>query len=706
MSDSETPVDQLHTAREHALARFLRTAAVAGGALALAGAATIVADGNGESLWSELHGLFVVYSVFFMVVSWLVVPHQPANPVTWTMVSAAFFGGLFLFGVAAASLIVDDPAVILTGAEQAIPADLPRAAALVNMFTEPALLLALFPLLTFGLLLFPDGDLPSPGWRWVGWLAGVGLFMLTVFFGWGFRPSNTRPAEESGLIDLGFVAVLIAVILSLAALVVRYRRTRGIARQQLKWVVWGASIFGLTMVVAVSLGGTQHEGYVPAPLLVATAIFLISYGIAVGKYRLYDIDVVISKSVTFISLAVALTMLYGAAVFAYIQLFADEHQRETGELGVALPIGATRLVAISFEPIRSRMQRWANGLVYGNRASPHEVLSRVTARLSDSEASSSLTDLARLLAEGTGADQAVVWVHHGDILQPGGVWPVEDADRITPTSVDQLIDGATSGWRPVLHGEESFGALSIAKSTADPITPADSGLLSDVAAGAGLLLRNISLSAQLKERAEELRESRRRLIAAQDAERHRLERNLHDGAQQQVVALKVKLGIARTIADREGAEEIATRVAGLAEETQGAVDALRSVAHGIYPPLLEAEGLGAALRALARSTVDGVDIEISELARYAPQVEATVYFCLVEAAEQARMSGASFVQIRLSDRAGEIVMEIEHDGRTREDELSTVADRIDVLGGRTVLASNSDGSTQITGRLPTAMEPV
>jgi len=150
-----------------------------------------------------------------------------------------------------------------------------------------------------------------------------------------------------------------------------------------------------------------------------------------------------------------------------------------------------------------------------------------------------------------GAKQAVVWLRIDDTLQPEGVWQADrEAALVEPVPTDGLVEDQFGARRPVQHNEHLFGALSVTKPRNDAITPTDAALLADVAAGAGLLLRNISLNRQLEDRARELRESRRRLITAQDTERHRLERDLHDGAQQQVVALKVKLGIAKTVAEQ------------------------------------------------------------------------------------------------------------------------------------------------------------
>ncbi len=282
-----------------------------------------------------------------------------------------------------------------------------------------------------------------------------------------------------------------------------------------------------------------------------------SFWVAITRYRLYEIDAIISKSVTYLGLAVVIVGLYAAVVVVPLLIIGVPDE---GGPGLALPIVASAMVAVLFEPIRSRLQRVANRLVYGDRVSPYEVLSQVTSSLPDAAAGDGIGDLAELLARGTGAERSVVWLASGELLQASGVFPDTGESIVGSVAVDGLVDDEFTESRRVLHRGELFGALTIVKPHNDPITPDDRELLSDVAAGSGLLLRNIGLNSQLEQRAADVRASRRRLIAAQDAERHRLERDLHDGAQQQVVALKVKLGIARTIAEREEADEIVARV--------------------------------------------------------------------------------------------------------------------------------------------------
>ena len=331
---------------------------------------------------------------------------------------------------------------------------------------------------------------------------------------------------------------------------------------------------------------------------------------------------------------------------------------------------------------------------YGERSTPHQVLSRIASRLNTARASSS--DLAELLAQGTGAVTATIWRLTGDLLVPEGTFPGYRSAR--PMSVDDLTE--VDATAPVQHLDENLGLVTMTKEPSDPVTPADRDLLESVAATAGLVLHNEALNRQLGERAVEVRGSRQRLVAAQDAERRRLERDLHDGAQQQVVALKVKLGLARKLAEREGADALAASLAALSDETQDAVDSMRAVAHGIYPPLLEAEGLPAALNALQRTAPVPVTVHNGGLGRYDQRIEQTAYFFVSESVDRAHMAGAGDVQVEVADGDGQLTITLEHDGQSTDTDAA--ADRIDAFGGSssTDLLDGDRNRTVVT--LPTA----
>jgi signal transduction histidine kinase len=439
---------------------------------------------------------------------------------------------------------------------------------------------------------------------------------------------------------------------------------------------------------------------------VGAAVMLVSYAIAITKYRLYDIDVVISKTVAYVSLAAVIATLYVTAVFGLVTLFGQSNQRVV-DLGAEYWIAATALVAIVFEPLRVRMQRWADRVAFGKRAAPHQVLSQLTSQLSETSSSEGLVGLAQLLREGTGAESALVWLRVGDRLRVEAVSPADTLPSISVVEAEEdLPTSEVEVSVPVRHGGDLLGALGVTKPRSHPVTPADKALLSDVAAGAGLFLRNLRLNAELAKRAVELQASRRRLITAHDAARHRLERDLHDGAQQQVVALKVRLGLAKTIAEREGAQDLAARVAELADGTQQAVDAMRIVARGIYPPLLDAEGLGPALAAMHRAVDMPLQVDVGTLPRYSKEAEETAYFCVSAAVTQATMAGATSAQIDVHGNDTSLALAVSYDSAER-DALAALTDRVDAFGG-TVTTSTSADRTTITLALPVedeVMEP-
>ena len=562
-------------------------------------------------------------------------------------------------------------------------------------------------------LLFP-GDRPrTPGERRFLVISGVWALAGTIVTAFALpQPlgpdSPTQPHPFLDGVDEGSIGTILGglfvvpmflcgIVLAIR-LIVRGRRTDAVERRQIVVVAVGVVLYLSLLLVngfAQPLGSPDERAFLVLDG-VAKLVLAVAFGVAIMRYKLYEIDAIISKSVAYLGLAVSIAALYAAVVVVPLLIIGLP---EDGGPGLVLPIVATAVVAVLFEPIRSRLQHWANRLVYGNRATPQEVLSQLTDRLSENAADGSTDELARLLAAGTGAEQAVVWLRAGEHLIADGAWPTGLA-AVGPADTDGATPDAFSMFEPVRHHDVALGALSITKPADDPVTPADRELLADVAAGAALVLRNLRLNRQLEERAIEVRESRRRLIAAQDAERHRLERDLHDGAQQEVVALKVKLGLARTIAGREGAEDIATMVDTLADTTQGAVDAMRAVAHGIYPPLLEAEGLAAALAAVARTSPVPLTMETDGVGRQERRVEETVYFCVLEAIDTAHMAGARNVHVAVIDKDRHVALTIEHDAGGTAD-LTVVTDRIDAIGGTVTTEQCAAGTTHLTCRIPT-----
>jgi signal transduction histidine kinase len=260
----------------------------------------------------------------------------------------------------------------------------------------------------------------------------------------------------------------------------------------------------------------------------------------------------------------------------------------------------------------------------------------------------------------------------------------------------------------VTHDGERLGALTLSFPRGQAPTPVDERLLSELAAGMGLALRNSVLTESLRLRIEELRESRRRIVAVQDQTRRQLERDLHDGAQQQLVALKVKLALARRLAANGAAPRTAEVLEGLNAEAEGAIQSMRDFARGIYPPLLESEGLAAAVLAHARKCPIPVSVDTGGVGRFPQPVETTVYFCIVEGLQNTvKHARASSAHVALAEADGQVTFTVTDDGTgfdpagPRGHGLTNISDRLDANGGHLHIDTTPGHGTTITGTIPT-----
>jgi signal transduction histidine kinase len=252
---------------------------------------------------------------------------------------------------------------------------------------------------------------------------------------------------------------------------------------------------------------------------------------------------------------------------------------------------------------------------------------------------------------------------------------------------------------PVVHQGSTLGALTVQMPPNDPMNPSKERLVQDVAAQAGLVLRNVRL-------VEDVRESRRRIVAAQDERARRLERDIHDGAQQQLVALAVKQRLAAGLIERDPA-----RARAILEELQGetndALENLRDLARGIYPPLLADKGLAAALEAQARKAAVPVDVQASSIGRYPPEIESAVYFCCLEALNNiAKYANASNVTLRLGTTDGLLGFEVVDDGDGFDLDthghgtgIQGMRDRLEAIDG-SLEVSSGPGGTAVSGNVP------
>ena len=581
-------------------------------------------------------------------------------------------------------------------------------------------------LVAFVLLLFPTGALPSRRWRPVAWAAAAGLAgwvlgnaLAPVIFSADSHPANPfgigGVAGKVFLVLAGGGAALTALsgVAAIVSLVFRYRRARMAERAQLKWLVFAAGL--IVVADLVSIGApSQLQNAVASGAIAAVPVAI---GVAIFRYHLYDIDLVINKTLVYGSLAVFITGVYVAIVVGIGALLQHGTRPSLG-----LSILATAVVAVAFQPVRERVRRLANRLVYGKRATPYEALSMFADQIGAAmPAEDLLPQLARVLAGATGAARAQVWLADGDRLRLEAAFPADDQGEpgrrraviALPPRGLPAFPGVTMAFE-VSHAQERLGALTLTKRPGEGLTPVEGRLVAQLAAQAGLVLRNAGLTEVLKERMAELRASRKRIVEAADRERRRLERNIHDGAQQQLVALSVMARLAETTvdSDKEGARAM---VAQAQADAVDALENLRDLARGIYPPLLADQGLAAALEAQARKSPIPVTTEADRLGRFPQEAEAAVYFCALEALQNiAKYAAASRATVRLAASAGALEFSVTDDGIGFDPGsagygtgLQGMADRMSALGGDLQVQSQPGHGTTVTGRLPVrALEPV
>jgi signal transduction histidine kinase len=567
-------------------------------------------------------------------------------------------------------------------------------------------------------LLFPDGRPPSPRWWPVVWLQlAVGLFgvalvsVSAVNFPANFPhlhdPVTVLPASALAAFYSAkqYLQALLFVV-SAAAVIVRLVRSSGEERLQLKWFTYAAALAALALPVAAVL--------IPQPVI-AFAVFFplipVAAGFAIMKYRLYDIDVVISKTVVYGLLAAFITAVYVLVVVGIGSLGSGSlHAGSRPSLG--LSILATAVVAVAFQPVRERAQHLANRLVFGKRATPYQALSEFAGRMGGAYAAEDvLPRMARVLAEGTGADRAVVWLKDGAELAAGACWPADAGPPRRAALRDGEVPAIVGADRVALvsYQGETLGALSVSKRPGENLTPVEDKLMSDLAAQAGLVMRNIGLTEQLRARLAELQASRLRIVAAQDDQRRRIERDIHDGAQQQLLAIAAKLAAAESVAGLDHERERAL-VAQLKAETSGALETLRELARGIYPPLLADQGLAAAVTTQAGKAPVPVEVDAGGLGRYPAEIETAIYFCCVEALQNAaRYAPGSAVRVSLAEDRGQVMFTVTDDGPGFDPAataapaagsgLRNMRDRLVALGGSCQVDSRPGRGTTIAGRI-------
>ena len=484
---------------------------------------------------------------------------------------------------------------------------------------------------------------------------------------------SSRIVNPGGIEALGdaVAAVLVVSILTVIAvvgaafvsLIVRYRYAGRDERQQIKWLAFVAALALVSQAVAfasliacgcdnspvanIAYIGTEVAAFIGIPAAITIAIL---------RYRLYDIDLIINRALVYGLIATALTAIYVGVVVGVGALVGSSGSS-------TLTIVAAVAIALLFQPLRRRAQRLANRLVYGDRATPYQVLSDFAERMAGTYALDDVLErMASILAGGTGATRVDVWLRVGGELRPVAAWPA-DAPGLDPIALaagDALPAFEMTRAVAVRHGAELFGALTPIKPRNEPLTPTEDKLVEDLASQAGLVLRN----ARLTEELESVDELRRRAAPRRGPGRGAPQDRAQHPRWRPATARRA-LGAARPT-DRVGGRP--AKAQAMPAELQGglrdALDNLRDLARGIYPPLLADKGLAAALEAQARKAALPTTVEPDGVGRYPQEVEAAVYFCALEAMQNvAKYADARSTTVRLAERNGRLIFEIEDDGR-------------------------------------------
>ncbi|HVE76222.1 MAG TPA: histidine kinase, partial [Actinomycetota bacterium] len=360
----------------------------------------------------------------------------------------------------------------------------------------------------------------------------------------------------------------------------------------------------------------------------------------------------LSAAIVWLGLAAYTVAVYLLLVVAVAEVFGAERLTR-----VFLPMVATAVVALTLRRVGDWLRAVASRIVYGHRQPPADSLAEFSRRVSRSfSVETMLPEIVRILAEGTGAEATQLWVRIGDELVLTECWPGGSAEARLHLEGEQLpsIEGADLS-TPVTEGGELLGALALYKKEGAAVTGIERRLTEDLASQAAIVLRNVRTTAELEKSVEQisaltvqLRESRRQVVEVQDAERRRIERTLHDEAQQYLMALVIQLDRALIVL-KKSPERIAESLPKLRVLQEQVAGVLTGFSSGLSPADLAERGLADTLRSHIERLSLPVVIDDGGIGRYAPQVEEAVYYTALEAVQNAvKHSGASEIRLSLS----------------------------------------------------------
>jgi signal transduction histidine kinase len=580
------------------------------------------------------------------------------------------------------------------------------------------------------LLALPDGHLVRSGRRI---LAGLGYVSALG------TCAGLAIAHQPFTVMAGAVIWPLALLCALPAARMRYIRTAGHDRERMQWLGTGLLVAAVVALLSAVLHllidwpGPASAVAVGAAVAVPLALVLAEWP-AVAPFG----GRILVHTTTAAGSSAVVAAIYLVIVLGFGQAPAGQAARDI----LGLSMLAAAVAALAFLPARARLTAFATRFVYGTREAPDEALRTFGSRMTRAVAMDELLlQLAESLRKTMGLTRAEIYTGTGDVLER--TVSVPDADRTSIVLTDRerpiVARAGVSGnaWAavwlprllagreqaqlrvaPVSHAGELLGLIVVERpDRADAFTDEDDRVLTELARQAGLAFHNAKLDTALqttldalRHQAEELRESRARIVASGDAERRRVERNLHDGAQQHLVALAINLRLTKDIAAEDPAA-VGEMLGQLALDVQATIKELRELAHGIYPPLLADNGLGDALRATAGRSPLTVYVTVAdEVGRYPAEVEAAVYFSCTEALQNAaKHAEGATVQLRLWTEAGGLLFSVSDDGpgfdaavARRGHGYVNMADRLGAIGGTVRWDSQPGHGSVVSGSIPLA----
>lgn len=517
-------------------------------------------------------------------------------------------------------------------------------------------------------LLFPTGRLLGRRWLMVvaaGSIASVltvGGYSLShradADFVQGTNPYVVGWLPTGAMWAIGNAFLMLALVGSAAALVVRFHRSARVERQQLKLI----AIAAVLAVVVLPLGPFLWERYPLARVAVAVVLLAqpVAVCVAMTRYRLYDIDRVISRTISYTLVTAVLVGIYVATVVALGAL--------VGRSLAWVTAGATLVAATAFHPVRKRAQSVVDRRFDRSR---FDALHRTDRFINDLHAGRTAPEqVEALLRDVTGDPELTIHYRtHDGTGELGAGIPVKRGDALVAT-----ITG-------------------ISIQTERP------SLVAEVITAAGLAIEIAGLRLELRRQLDEVEASRARLITVADEERRRLERDLHDGAQQRLVSIGLALRHAQHQLGNSNHDGASRTLDDAVAEIAVAIDELRELAHGLRPSSLDA-GLGSALRDLARRAPLPVSVATTG-ERFAPDVETTAYFVAIEAlTNTVKHAQATRVDLCADKRDGALVVQVTDDGIGGAtlfggSGLCGMADRLAAVGGILTVDSDHTGTTVI-----------